>query len=143
MEPLRLTLGLLGAGVLIALGARTIWSAFRIRLGGETPAELATPRRAFATGLAATASNPLTIASWAAVFAAATTAGATSTAAGTLALLAGVGLGSLSWHVVLTGVVALVRGRITDRGLRIADLLAGSGLVVFGGLLGLHTLRDE
>lgn len=143
IEPLRLALGLLGAGVLIALGARTIWTAFRIRLGGETAAELATPRRAFATGLAATASNPLTIASWAAVFAAATTAGATSSAAGTLALLAGVGLGSLAWHVVLTGIVALVRGRITDRGLQIADVVAGSGLVLFGGLLGLHTLRDE
>ena len=33
--------------------------------------EVATPRRAFATALGATASNPLTIASWAAVFAAA------------------------------------------------------------------------
>ena len=140
---LRLGFGLVGAGVLIALGARTIWSAFRIRLGGETPGEVATPRRAFATGLAATASNPLTIASWAAVFAAATTAGATSTTGGTIALLIGVGLGSLAWHVVLTGVVGVARTRVTDRGLQLVDLVAGTGLVVFGGLLGLHAVRDD
>ena len=46
-------------------------SAFRVRLGGESLDEVASPRRAFATALAATASNPLTIASWAAIFAAA------------------------------------------------------------------------
>ena len=62
--------------MLVYLGARTLWSAFRIRLGGETGEELATPRRAFVVALGATASNPLTIASWAAVFAAASTAGA-------------------------------------------------------------------
>ena len=70
----------LGAVVLVALGARTLWSAFRVRLGGEADSEVATPRRAFATSLAATASNPLTIASWAAVFAAASTAGIASNA---------------------------------------------------------------
>ena len=141
--PLRLALGLLGSTVLMALGTRTIWTAFRVRLGGETPGEVTTPRRAFLTGLAATASNPLTIASWAAVFAAASTAGATSTPSGTIALLAGVGLGSLAWHVVLTGIVGAVRTRVTDRGLQIVDLVAGSGLVVFGGLLGLHALQDD
>ncbi len=141
--PLRLALGLLGAAVLVGLGTRTIWTAFRVRLGGETPGEVTAPRRAFFTALAATASNPLTIASWAAVFAAATTAGATSTAGGTIALLGGVGVGSLAWHVLLTGIVGVVRTRVTDRGLQIVDVIAGSGLVVFGGLLGLHTLRDE
>ena len=75
IEPLRLAFGLVGAVVLAVLGARTLWSAFRIRMGGESHEELATPRAAFVTALAATASNPLTIASWAAVFAAASTAG--------------------------------------------------------------------
>src|SRR5687767_9213586 len=64
-EPLRLAFGILGATVLAALGARTLWSAFRVRLGGEARDEVATPRAAFLTALAATASNPLTIASWA------------------------------------------------------------------------------
>src|SRR5204863_8839325 len=68
IDALRLALGLVGAAVLAVLGARTLWSAFRVRLGGEAEDEVASPRRAFATSLAATASNPLTIASWAAIF---------------------------------------------------------------------------
>ena len=79
-EPVRLALGLIGAAVLVGLGARTLYSAFRVRLGGELDAEVATPRRAFLTSLAGTASNPLTIASWAAIFAAASAAGAAHTA---------------------------------------------------------------
>jgi putative LysE/RhtB family amino acid efflux pump len=141
--PLKLVLGLCGAAVLIVLGVRTLHSAFRVRLGGETDAEVSTPRRAFATAFAATASNPLTIASWAAVFAATTTAGATDSAAGTVALLVGVGLGSLGWYVVLTCVVALARRRIGDGLMRGVDLIAGAGLVLFGGLLGARSVSDS
>ena len=133
---LELVLGLVGAGVLVFLGLRTLHSAFRVRLGGETDEEVATPRRAFATAFAATASNPLTIASWAAIFAATTTAGATESGASTVALLVGVGLGSLGWYVVLACAVALARRRIGDRVVRAVDVIAGAGLVAFGGLLG-------
>ena len=55
-------LGFIGAGVLAALGVRTMWFGFRARFGLETPEEVGTPRRAFATAFAATALNPLTIA---------------------------------------------------------------------------------
>jgi putative LysE/RhtB family amino acid efflux pump len=141
-EPVRLVAGIVGAVVLIYLGARTLWSAFRIRLGGETGEELATPKRAFVVALGATASNPLTIASWAAVFAAASTAGASEGTA-VLALLAGVGLGSLAWMVLLTGGVSLAGRFVGDRLLRTVDGLAGVGLIGFGGLLAFRTLRDE
>ncbi|MGO8055761.1 LysE family transporter, partial [Rhizobium leguminosarum] len=85
-----------------------------IRIGGEKGEELATPKRAFVVALGATASNPLTIASWAAVFAAASTAGAAEGAA-VLTLLAGVGLGSMAWMAVLTGGVSLLRRHVGDR----------------------------
>ncbi len=75
IHPPRLALGLAGAIVLIWLGARTLYSAFRVRVGGETASEIAGPRRAFLTALGGTASNPSTIVSWAAIFAAASTAG--------------------------------------------------------------------
>jgi putative LysE/RhtB family amino acid efflux pump len=140
-EPIRVVAGIAGAVVLIYLGARTVWSAFRIRLGGETGEELATPRRAFVVALGATASNPLTIASWAAVFAAASTAGA-SKGAGVLGLLAGVGLGSLAWMTALTAGVTLARRFVGDRLLRAVDGLAGACLLGFGGLLAFRTLRD-
>src|SRR5882724_5589724 len=66
IEPVHLALGVLGATVLVGLGARTIYSAFRVRQGGEIEAEVRSPRHAFVTSLGGTASNPLTIASWAA-----------------------------------------------------------------------------
>jgi putative LysE/RhtB family amino acid efflux pump len=141
IEPLRLAFGLLGAVVLVVLGARTLWSAFRVRAGGEAREELATPRAAFVTALAATASNPLTIASWTAVFAAASTAGAAAGAEAGL-LLAGVGLGSLTWMTVLAGSVAAARRRVGPRLLRAVDGIAGAGVLGFGGLLALRTLRE-
>ena len=140
-EPIRVVAGITGAVVLVYLGAKTLWSAFRIRLGGETGEELATPKRAFVVALGATASNPLTIASWAAVFAAASTAGAAEGTA-VLTLLAGVGLGSMAWMAVLTGGVSLLRRRVGDRMLRTVDGLAGIGLLGFGGLLAYRTFRD-
>jgi putative LysE/RhtB family amino acid efflux pump len=141
IEPLRLASGLLGAAVLTVLGARTLWSAFRIRMGGGSREELATPRAAFLTALVATASNPLTIASWAAVFAAASTAGAAA-AGGAALLLAGVGLGSLTWMTLLAGGVSLARRRVGPRLLRTVDGVAGAGILGFGGLLAYRTLRD-
>jgi putative LysE/RhtB family amino acid efflux pump len=140
-EPIRVAAGIAGALVLVYLGAKTLYSAFRIRLGGETGEELATPKRAFVVALGATASNPLTIASWAAVFAAASTAGAAEGAA-VLTLLAGVGLGSMAWMTVLTGGVSLLRRWVGDRMLRTVDGLAGIGLLGFGGLLALRTFKD-
>jgi putative LysE/RhtB family amino acid efflux pump len=141
LEPVRLGAGLAGALVLAVLGVRTLWSAFRVRLGGEVAAEVASPRRALLTTLAATASNPLTIASWAAIFTAASTAGAAE-GAGLAVLLAGVALGSLTWMTLLATTVAVARRRIGDRALRTVDGLAGAGLLVFAGALGVRTLRD-
>jgi len=142
IEPLRLAFGLVGAAVLAALGARTLWRAFRIRLGGESQDELATPRAAFLTALAATASNPLTIASWAAVFAAASTAGAAAAGGGAALLLAGVGLGSLTWMTILAGGVAAARRWVGPRLLRTVDGVAGAGVLGFGALLAYRTVRD-
>ena len=67
-------MGAVGAVVLVVMGVRTLTAAQRVRLGLEVPSEVVTPARALRTSLAATASNPLTIASWATAFAAASTA---------------------------------------------------------------------
>lgn len=145
IDALRVSLGTLGAVVLAVIGARTLWSAFRVRLGGEVAAEVATPRRAFATSLAATASNPLTIATWAAIFAAASTAslgGAGGSAASAVLLLGGVACGTLTAFTALSGLVALVRGRFGPRLLTAVDAVAGAGLLGFAGLLGWRTAHD-
>ena len=46
--PFETVLGLLGAAVLVFLGVRTLWSAFRIQLGTDE-AQALSPRRAFLT----------------------------------------------------------------------------------------------
>ena len=145
IEELRLAFGLLGAGVLAYSGYRTLWSAFRVRLGGESEAEVATPRRAFATAVAATASNPLTIATWAAIFTAAgaaAVANAASSAPAAGMLLGGVALGTLTAFSLLSLLVAAVRGRFGPRLLATVDVVAGAGLLGFAGLLGWRTVDD-
>jgi putative LysE/RhtB family amino acid efflux pump len=142
VAPVRIVLGILGAAVLVTMGARTLWAAHRVRLGLELPTEVVTPGRAWRTALAATASNPLTIASWATAFAAASTASVVGGWADGLALLAGIGAGSIGWFAVLTTGVALAGRRLGDRAVQAADVVAGAGLVGFGALLGVRSLSD-
>ena len=144
-EGLRVAFGLIGAGVLAYIGARTMWSAFRVRLGGESSEELATPWRAFATAVAATASNPLTIATWAAIFTAAGAAAvgdAASSATGAALMLGGVALGTLTAFTGLSLLVALVRHRFGPRLLASVDVVAGAGLLGFAGVLGRRAVDE-
>ena len=131
--PLETILGLLGAAVLVFLGARTLRSAFRVRLGAAAP--LTSPARGFAVALSMTAANPLTIASWAAIFSAASAAGAASSLSGAVLLVIGVGLGSATWDVALATATALAGRYVGERFLRVVDLVAGIALLLFGGVL--------
>jgi putative LysE/RhtB family amino acid efflux pump len=144
-EALRVAFGLVGALVLATIGARTLWAAFRVRLGAEAREEVGSPRRAFATAVAATASNPLTIATWAAIFTAASAAavGDAVTSAGAAALmLGGVALGTLTAFTALSLLVAAVRHRFGPRLLAAVDVVAGSGLLGFAGLLGWRAVNE-
>jgi putative LysE/RhtB family amino acid efflux pump len=143
IQPLRLGLGFLGAAVLIWLGARTLYSALRIRVGGEVPSDTSSPRRAFLTALGGTASNPSTILSWAAIFAAASTAGLVHTTGSAVLLVTGVAAGSLTWVSILATGVALARRSISTRALRVTDAIAGAGLIGFGGAIAYATAHDR
>jgi putative LysE/RhtB family amino acid efflux pump len=140
--PLRVVLGLVGAAVLIVLGLRTLWSAFRVRTGGELEFEVSGPRRAFLTSLAGTASNPLTIASWAAIFAAASAGTGRSPGAAAL-VVAGVTVGSATWVGMLASATAIVRRAVGARAIRAADAIAGLGLLGFGGALAYGAVHDR
>jgi putative LysE/RhtB family amino acid efflux pump len=145
-DALRVAFGLAGAFVLAFIGARTLWAAFRVRLGGEAPEEVASPRRAFATSVAATASNPLTIATWAAIFTAASAASvgnAASSASGAALMLGGVALGTLTAFTTLSLVVSAVRHRFGPRLLVTVDVVAGAGLLGFAGLLGWRAAHES
>lgn len=141
--PARIVLGVAGAALLVGLGLRTLWSAWRVRSGLETTEDLRSPGRAFATGLAATASNPLTIASWGAIFAAASVVGTAEALPAAVALVAGIGLASLTWFAVLTLVATRVLRRLGDRWLTALDVVCGTGLVAFGVLLGVRSATSD
>ena len=145
MDALRVAFGLTGALVLGLIGTRTLWAAFRVRLGGEAPEEVASPRRAFATAVAATASNPLTIATWAAIFTAASAAAvgdAATSVDGAALMLGGVALGTLTAFTALSLLVAAVRTRFGPRLLSTVDVVAGTGLLGFAGLIGWRAVHE-
>jgi threonine/homoserine/homoserine lactone efflux protein len=142
-DVLRVGLGLVGAGVLVWLGLRTLQAAFRIRLGAEDEVEVVRPQAAFRTGLVATASNPLTILTWGAVFSGAAVADVAAGPSAATAFVIGIGLGSLGFHLVLAGVMSAVGPRLGTRGLQAVDAVAGLGLMAFGGVLGYRTLADR
>lgn len=142
LRPVGLALGVAGAGVLAWMGVRTLRDAWRIRLGGEADVETITLPASFRTGLVATASNPLTIISWTAIFGAAATASLLGSAASAVALLVGVMLGSATWFVVLALAAARLGERLGRRTLWGIDVAAGVGLLGFAALLGVRTVRE-
>lgn len=139
VDGLRTVLGLFGAAVLVYLGTKTLFAAFRVRAGLEAAEEVASPKQAFLTSLGATASNPLTIASWAAVFAAASSA---DVAEHSVLLVTGVGVGSLTWCTTLACICAAARRYVGPRLLQSVDFGAGGTIVGFGGLLAYRTISD-
>jgi putative LysE/RhtB family amino acid efflux pump len=140
---LQVGLGVLSALVLVVIGLRTVWTGLRARLGAETIEDVLSPRAAFATAFAATALNPLTIALWTIAFPTAAPQGATTSVTGGAALLAGVVLGTLTWYCGISTLVTLVRHRIGPRLLDVVDVVTGTVLALYGGLLGYRTLHDS
>jgi putative LysE/RhtB family amino acid efflux pump len=139
VDGLRLALGVVGACVIAVIGARTLWSAFHLEVE-ETGGVAASPRTALRTAVVATASNPLTIISWAAVFAAASTAEVASSGSATALMVGGVLAGSFAWMALLAAGLTLLRRRIGIRGLRVLDAVSGAGILLFAVVLGVRTL---
>lgn len=140
LDAIRVAVGLAGAAVLAAIGAVTLWSAFHPRIDGEPAGEVRTPAQALRTALAATASNPLTIVSWTAIFAAASTAELAASGTATALMVGGVLAGSFAWMAALATGLALVRSRVGARGLRAIDAASGTGILLFAALLAARTL---
>lgn len=119
-------LRLIGGLFLLLLGARSL---------RERPAEHEAPVRpsiglagAFASTLALTLSNPLTILSFAAMFAG---MGALSGYASALTLVLGVIAGSALWWLGLSSVVGLLQARLTPTMLRAFNVVSGLVLIAF------------
>jgi threonine/homoserine/homoserine lactone efflux protein len=130
---LRRPLGLIGGAFLVWLGARTLLSPAPAADGDAPVSADIRPRSlvaAFLSILGLTLTNPMTILSFAAIFAGLGVAGSGPIGAATVTL--GVFLGSLAWWLVLTSIVVRVRGRVTPRGLRLVNVGSGVLVAAFG-----------
>ena len=124
----RHVLGLVGGAIIIVIGVRTVLSRpAEVARDAERPGLIG----AFGSIYALTMTNPLTILSYAAVFAAIGLAAGSNFVDATILTLA-VWIGSGLWWVVLTPIVAWARERVSARILLWINRLSGLGLVVFG-----------
>ena len=123
----RTILGLVGGLIIALLGIRTMRSR-----PGEVARDAARPGlgQAFASIYALTMTNPLTILSFAAVFAGLGLVGSSFGDAAVLTLT--VWLGSALWWVVLTSIVAWARERVSAGVLLWINRLSGVALVGLG-----------
>jgi threonine/homoserine/homoserine lactone efflux protein len=121
-------LALAGGAFLIWLGVRTIASAPATTAANvrERPGLVG----AAASIYALTMTNPMTILSFAAIFAGLGLAGGSTADAALLTL--GIFLGSTAWWLLLTSIVGVVRARLTSRVLIGLNRFSGAVLVVFG-----------
>jgi threonine/homoserine/homoserine lactone efflux protein len=129
----RALLGLVGGAFLLVLGWRTITS----RPGAVAEAaDRPGLAGAFASIYALTMTNPMTILSFAALFAGlgvvgGAGGGGAGAGAGAAVLVAGVFCGSAAWWVVLTSLVSAFRSRMTVEVLGWVNRVSGFVLLVF------------
>ena len=125
----RFYIQLIGGLFLLALGIKTLRSAPAERAAAASGTGLAA---SYASTLLLTLTNPMTILSFAAIFAAlgvADTGGDLSAAA---LLVLGVFIGSAAWWLILSGGVGLMREKLSSGVLRWTNRLSGVILVAFG-----------
>ena len=133
-------LGLVGGVVLVWLGIRSI-RARPVAAATPDPSEIDVRARpglpgAFLSIYGLTMTNPMTILSFAAIFAGLGLAGRGGIDAALLTL--GVFVGSSLWWVLLTAIVGRVRDRITPLVLTWINRASGAALVVFGAVAIVH-----
>ena len=126
----RLWLRVVGGLFLVYLALRTIRAAPAERSAAASVSGMRLAG-AYSSTVVLTLSNPLTILSFAGIFAGLGlgSLGAASTKSA-LALVVGVFLGSAAWWLLLAGLIARLRGRVTPRWLRRVNV--GSGLIILG-----------
>jgi threonine/homoserine/homoserine lactone efflux protein len=119
-----------GGMVITVLGVRTMLSQ-----PGEVARDAARPGlpAAFGSIYALTMTNPMTILSFAAVFAGIGLV-AESSFADAAVLTLGVWIGSVLWWVALTSIVSWARERVSTRALLWVNRISGAALVVFGAV---------
>lgn len=125
----RTWLGLLGGVFLCYLGARTFLAAPALEPASTAPGGLA---GSYASTLVLTLTNPMTILSFAAVFAGMGLGAGVGSFGSAALLVAGVFLGSAGWWLALSTGVSMLRGGLSAAGLRWVNRVSGVVIVAFG-----------
>jgi len=119
----RLWLRLVGGAFLVYLGLQTLRSTPATHAADTTTTGLRLAG-AYSSTLGLTLSNPMTIMSFAAIFA--------GIGASSLDLVAGVFVGSAAWWLILATLVSRLRTSVTQRRLRWVNVASGALIVGFG-----------
>jgi len=128
---------LMGGLFLCYLGAKASWANPRREgLSIENPGLL----HAFGSTLFLTLTNPLTILSFAAIFAALGMGGGDSNYLSAGIMVAGVFIGSALWWLILSGGVSLLGRKLSPSMLKWVNRISGAIIMAFG-LLALLSLR--
>jgi threonine/homoserine/homoserine lactone efflux protein len=127
----KLWLHVIGGAFLCYLGVRTLLAqpaSESATTSTESPSLVA----AYSSTLFLTLTNPVTILSFAAIFAGLGIASASGDYATAAILVGGVFLGSAAWWLLLCGGVALLRSRIDSRALQWVNRFSGGIITAFG-----------
>ena len=135
MMPWSSTIRLLSAVVLVCLG---IWTILRAR-SVPTPAGLVSMRKAYASTLLLSLSNPMTVIPYLA-FATVVAEGRMGNAALSLWSVPGVIVAAGTWYACLSLVTSIMRSSISPGMIRFLNLAAGSALIIFGLIVGRQLL---
>jgi threonine/homoserine/homoserine lactone efflux protein len=128
---------LIGGLFLIYLGIRTFLTRPAAR---AAVAKANTFFGAYVSTFLLTLTNPLTILSFAAIFAGIGVGGASQSEVSATLVVSGVFVGSTLWWCLLTGSVSILRAKFHHRALRWVNRIAGVSITVFG-VLALLSLR--
>jgi threonine/homoserine/homoserine lactone efflux protein len=122
---------LIGGGFLVYLGITSLLKP-PAQQAAAAPRTATSYGSAYLATLGLTLTNPLTILSFAAIFAGLGVVGGSGGSIGAALLVAGVFSGSALWWCILTGGISLLRTRLTARWLRWINRLSGAVIALFG-----------
>jgi threonine/homoserine/homoserine lactone efflux protein len=122
---------LVGGLILLAIGLRGVLQGVRTTTAAEASiARRSTTLGAYVQTIGLTLTNPLTIISFAGMFAGLGIAGGQDDLASAIGLVAGVGVGSAAWWFLLCGATSRLRARLPANAITVINL--GSSLIIAG-----------
>ncbi len=131
-------LRLVGGSLLCVLGVRALIA--KPDVDRDAPKSFKKFAGMYSSTFFLTLTNPMTVFSFAAVFAGFGLAGVRGSAVSTAVLILGVFLGSALWWLILVGILTIFRRRFLSRQLRWVNLVSGV-IIIASGILALLSLK--